>query len=38
VKGHSKIQQRSVVAYLSAKGISARDIHDDLETILGPVP
>jgi hypothetical protein len=30
VKAHQKMMQRPIVAYLSLKGISAREIHDDI--------
>jgi hypothetical protein len=30
--------QRPIVAYLSLKGMSAREIHDDVEVTLGPDP
>jgi hypothetical protein len=30
------MMQRPIVAYLSLKGISAREIHDDIVSTLGP--
>jgi hypothetical protein len=36
VKAHSKMMQRPTVAYLSLKGMSAREIHDDIGATLGP--
>jgi hypothetical protein len=37
VKAHQKMTQRPIVAYLSLKGMSACEIHDDIIAILGPV-
>jgi hypothetical protein len=36
VKAHQKMKQRPIVAYLSLKGMSAREIHDDIAATLGP--
>jgi hypothetical protein len=36
VKAHQKTTQRPIVAYLSLKGMSAREIHDDILATLGP--
>jgi hypothetical protein len=36
VKARQKITQRPIFAYLSLKGMSARDIHDDVVATLGP--
>jgi hypothetical protein len=36
VKAHQKMQQRSIVAYLSLKGMPAREIHDKIVATLGP--
>jgi transposase len=36
VKAHQKMTQRSIVAYPSLKGMSAREIHDNVVAILGP--
>jgi hypothetical protein len=38
VKAHQKMTQRSIVAYLSLKGMSAREGHDDILTTFGPDP
>jgi hypothetical protein len=35
VKAHQKMTQRPIVAELSLKGMSAREIHDDIIAILG---
>jgi hypothetical protein len=35
-KAHQKTTQRPIVAYLSLKGMSALEIHDDIVAILGP--
>jgi transposase len=35
VKANSKMTQRSIVAYLSLKGMSASEIHDDIVATLG---
>jgi hypothetical protein len=35
-KAHQKMTHRSIVAYLWLKGMSAREIHDDIVAILGP--
>jgi hypothetical protein len=32
---HQKMMQRPIVAYLSLKGMSAREIHDDIVATLG---
>jgi hypothetical protein len=36
VKTQQKMMQCPIVAYLSLKGMSAREIHDDVVTTLGP--
>jgi hypothetical protein len=36
VKTHQKMTQRPIVAYLSLKGISVREIHNDIVSSLGP--
>jgi hypothetical protein len=36
VKAHQKKTQRPIVAYLSLKGMSAREIHDDIVATLVP--
>jgi hypothetical protein len=36
VKAHQKMTQRPIVAYLSLKGMSAREIHNDIVATLGP--
>jgi hypothetical protein len=36
VKAHQKMTQPPIVAYLSLKVMSAREIHDDIVTTLGP--
>jgi hypothetical protein len=36
VKAHQKMKQRPIVADLSLKGMSAREIHDDIVATLGP--
>jgi hypothetical protein len=36
VKAHQKMTQRQIVAYLSLKRMSAREIHNDIVAILGP--
>jgi hypothetical protein len=36
VEAHQKMTQRPIVAYLSLKGMSAREIHDDIVATLGP--
>jgi hypothetical protein len=36
VKAHQKMTQCPIVAYLSLKGISALEIHDDMVATLGP--
>jgi hypothetical protein len=36
VKAHQKMTQRPIVAYLSLKGMSAHEIHDDSVATLGP--
>jgi hypothetical protein len=38
VKAHQKMTQRPIVAYLSLKGISAHEIHDDIVATLGLDP
>jgi hypothetical protein len=35
-EAHQKMMQRPIVAYLSLKEMSAREIHDDVVAILGP--
>jgi transposase len=35
VKAHEKMMQRPIIAYLSLKGMSAREIHDDIAATLG---
>jgi hypothetical protein len=35
-QAHQKMTQRPIVAHLSLKGMSAREIHDDIGAILGP--
>jgi hypothetical protein len=35
VKAHQKMTQSPIVAYLSLKWMSAREIHDDIVAILG---
>jgi hypothetical protein len=36
VKAHQKMTQCPIVAYLSLKGMSEREIHDDIVATLGP--
>jgi hypothetical protein len=36
VKAHQKMTQPPIVAYLSLKGMSPREIHDDIVVTLGP--
>jgi hypothetical protein len=36
VKTHQKVAQRPIVAYLSLEGMSARGVHDNIVTTLGP--
>jgi hypothetical protein len=36
IKTHHKMTQRPIVVYLSLKGMSAREIHDDIVAALGP--
>jgi hypothetical protein len=36
VKAHQKMTQRPIVAYLSLKEMSAREIPDDIVAALGP--
>jgi hypothetical protein len=36
VKAHQKMTQCPIVVYLSLKGISAREIHDEIVATLGP--
>jgi hypothetical protein len=36
VKAHQKMTQPPIVTYLSLKGMSAREIHDDIVTTLVP--
>jgi hypothetical protein len=36
VTAHQKMTQRPIVAYLSLKGMLAREIHDDIVATLGP--
>jgi hypothetical protein len=36
VKTHQKITQRPILAYLSLKGMSACEIHNDIVATLGP--
>jgi hypothetical protein len=36
VKAHQKMMQRPIVAYLSLKGMSVREIHDDIVATLEP--
>jgi hypothetical protein len=36
VKAHQKMAQRPIVTCLSLKGMSAREIHDDIVAALGP--
>jgi hypothetical protein len=36
VKTHQKMTQRPIVAYLSLKGMSAHELHDDIVATLGP--
>jgi hypothetical protein len=36
VKADQKMTQHPIVAYLSLKGMSAREVHDDIVAILGP--
>jgi hypothetical protein len=36
VKAHQKTTQRPIVAYLSLKGMSARETHDDIVATLAP--
>jgi hypothetical protein len=35
IKAHQKMMQRPIVSYLSLKGMSPRDIRDDIVAILG---
>jgi hypothetical protein len=37
VKAHQKMTQRPIGAYLSLKGMSPREIHDDTVGTLGPM-
>jgi transposase len=36
LKAHQKMTQRPIVAYLSLKGMSAREIHDDIVATIRP--
>jgi hypothetical protein len=36
VKAHQKMTQRPIITYLPLKGMSAREINNDIVTILGP--
>jgi hypothetical protein len=36
VKAYQKMPQRPIVAYLSLKGMSGPEIHDDIVDTLGP--
>jgi hypothetical protein len=36
VEAHQKMTQRPIVAYFSLKGMSAREIHDDIVATLEP--
>jgi hypothetical protein len=36
VKAHQKMTQRPIVASLSLKGMSVREVHDDIVVTLGP--
>jgi hypothetical protein len=36
VKARQKMMQRPIIPYLSLKGMSAREIHDNIVATLGP--
>jgi transposase len=36
IEAHQRMTRRPIVAYLSLKGMSAREIHDDIVATLGP--